>query len=365
MQPEPSGAGEACERFFSIDELVALFLHQAPTLVLVNCQRVCTLWHSIITTSPALQKSLFLLPSSTDSPSWSEDEEEPDFEDEEDFEARFATESTPPEAHRSSNSQGSPKAKDRILNPVLAECFAPILASSNLGNSTWSFYSQLQTLPWAKTGTQLDSPARNAFAREEASWRQMLVSQPPIYRLDWWHEWATADNAWWGWGHQDLGTFGNSDSPITLGMLWDLVEGRLRRGCSAQVVYFPAGQAVDGDATATETEKEWARGDGRQHHGFTKELPRIKLMTRQVWAELPKAREEYNMQLNRWVVGAGYWEWLDGFNTLRQDCGSRDRDAQRWSRSEGFERGEIHGESSSGANENDTGRARWSDHPVS
>lgn len=57
---------EACERLFTIDEFVISFLHQAPTLVLVDCQGVCSLWNSIISGTPALQKRLFIMPSWTD-----------------------------------------------------------------------------------------------------------------------------------------------------------------------------------------------------------------------------------------------------------------------------------------------------------
>jgi hypothetical protein len=49
----------ACARFFSVDELVSEFLYGAETQVLVNCQRVCQLWKSIIDQSQILQENLF------------------------------------------------------------------------------------------------------------------------------------------------------------------------------------------------------------------------------------------------------------------------------------------------------------------
>ncbi|KAK5126801.1 hypothetical protein LTR85_009735 [Meristemomyces frigidus] len=350
-------AGEACDRFFSIDELVTLLLHQAPTRVLINCQVVCTLWNTIITRSPVLQKKLFLLPSTRP---WEDEEEDYGA----DSESSETSESSPAATGRKAVQNVSNKKDTPTLNPVLAEMFAPILASHDLGSSTWCDYSQLSSLPWAKTGTQLDSRSREAFARQEASWRSMLVSQPPIYRLDWWHEWTTTDNHRSGWGHQDYGRPGNQDVPITLGMLWDLVESRLLRGCSAQILYFPEGKAPADDAMAIVEEKEWASGGhGQQHHGFTPEMPRIKLMTRQIWNQVPRG-VKFNHGTRRWQSAArvrGYFRRHhegDGFNVLRQDCNG-DCAVERWSRSEGFRWAEIHGESSSGGHEDPSGTRRW------
>jgi hypothetical protein len=52
----------ACDRFFSIHELVLAFLHKTETPVLVNCQGVCRLWKGIIDRSNTLQENLFLTP---------------------------------------------------------------------------------------------------------------------------------------------------------------------------------------------------------------------------------------------------------------------------------------------------------------
>lgn len=52
----------ACARCFSIPELVSHILHQADVTVLVNCQRVCRQWQSIIAQSQTLQENLFLIP---------------------------------------------------------------------------------------------------------------------------------------------------------------------------------------------------------------------------------------------------------------------------------------------------------------
>src|ERR1700712_4540517 len=52
----------ACDRFFSIHELVLAFLHETETPVLVNCQGVCRLWKGIIDRSNTLQENLFLTP---------------------------------------------------------------------------------------------------------------------------------------------------------------------------------------------------------------------------------------------------------------------------------------------------------------
>jgi hypothetical protein len=113
----------------------------------------------------------------------------------------------------------------------------------------------------------MDAPSRRAFARKEASWRLMLVSQPPTSRIDWWHKYthrrsddrdprlASRDNSMYvsrhGWGHQyDI------EDTVTLGMLWDLVESRMTRGCSALIQLFPNGMPVEDDAHASEEEKQ-------------------------------------------------------------------------------------------------------------
>lgn len=303
----------ACGRFFAIPELVSLFLEHAPTLVLINCTGVCKQWASMIANSQTLQENLFQYIRRVD------------------------------------------RSKKVRLNPILCELFGPMLWTNHGATPRYCTYEELSALPWARDGQHMDAKARIAFARREASWRAMLVSQPPISRLDWWHIWDVAEDpgreeAGWpscGGGHQDLG-----DRPLQLGLLYDLVEARLRRGCRAMIQYFPEGQAVTGDRFASEHELEWAAEEDSQRR-FTATEPRVKITTEQTWDHRPSARDRFDMAASAWKIDTSSEIHVDesyegdGFNLLRQDCQSdydpEDAAHQRWSKSDAFAYAEIHG----------------------
>jgi hypothetical protein len=315
---------EACDRFFGIAELFQLFLDQCPTSVLLNCTMVCRSWKEEIDCSSLLQEHLFFQPIE----------------------------------------EG--EGVQRILNPML-EYFSPILItgppSEHVPSRTgFARPEDLTPLRWAGD-MSMKAPSRRAFAREEASWRDMLVSQPPISRIDWWHEWvhdeaAARDGGSWpassvfdgddgpayGWGHQY-----HDEVFITLGMLWDLVESRITRGCTARVQFFLDGMPAEADPDAHEQEKNlFAENDlGRRSYGAA--TPRVKITTRQVWSKVPWARAGFDMRAQKWVTMrkkrsdnyAG-----DGFNLLRADCEYDGRGHKRWSQSDGFHWKELWGESS-------------------
>lgn len=334
---------DACDRFFSIHELVALFLHSAPPLVLLKCQRVCKLWNEMITQSQICQENMFLKPI------------------EQDF------------------SKGPVEPQ---INPILWECFGPVLALKSPNGSASSLlskYEDIEHLPWARDGISLEAPARKAYARPEASWRGMYVSQPPIQRLDWWHSFTCEETLprrtepISGWGHQY-----EHDRPITIGMLWDLVECRLKRGCEAQVVYFPNGSSAFGDETALEIERYWESDLTDCHHGYTTSMPRVKISTHHVWPGTgPNNSMKFNMQKGAWErihcqyhrypdddddddddypfqhqvdsccqCGCPIIYFRDGFNWMRQDCRADLREGMRWSKADEFRWPEICGDSS-------------------
>jgi hypothetical protein len=312
---------DACDRFFSIPELVNLFLEQCSTKVLLNCTLVCCDWEYNIRRSKLLQEHLFL---------------EPD---------------------------GTPRSETR-LNPILESHFSPILchhqADTNLSSGAAiarleagrnCVAEDLTSTSWAR-GTSLDAPTRLAFIHDEASWRQMLVSQPPISRIDWWHEWAVdssvaGDIKSWvartifnqdnlaacGWGHQD-----QDRQYVTLGMLWDLVESRLSRGCAVRVQYFPFGKTVEDDPYATTEERNWiARGEP-SCRPYASTTPRVKIATQQIWSRTPWSQAGFDMDSKQWVTMPQKRPTNntdDGFNTLLTDCRYEDFDEPRWSRSEG------------------------------
>jgi hypothetical protein len=321
ITPRPSSF-DACERFFGIAELLRTFLDHCPTSVLLNCTRVCRTWKDIIDQSTPLQEHLFFQPMEED------------------------------------------EGINRRLNPML-EYFAPILivgSTSKHVPSEASFAEpkELISLRWARD-TSMDAPSRRAFAREEASWRDMLVSQPPISRIDWWHQWthnpdlaedagswcahgvfSGDDEAACGWGHQDL-----DGKYVTLGMLWDLVEGRMARGCTARVQFFLDGLSAEADPDAHEEEKRWFAENDLSRRPYGIATPRVKISTQQVWNKVPWAKAGFDMAAQKWVTMQDRPDYYDGdgFNVLRADC-HYDHHAARWSQNDAFQWTELTGESS-------------------
>lgn len=259
------------------------------------------------------------------------------------------------------------KAREGIavtLNPMLAY-FAPILVPGSASEdvSSQNGYAKpedLTSVPWTRN-TSMYAPTRCDFAQKEASWRNMLVSQPPISRIDWWHEWthnrSAAENAGsWiarrifnrddgaahGWGHQD-----QSREFVTLGMLWDLVESRMTRGCTARVQFFVNGMSAEEDPDATEKEKRWIAENNWSRRPYTPTQPRITIRTQQVWSKVPWAGAGYDIKNQQWVSmpkkRPTYYSG-DGFNVLLADC-HYDREP-RWSKSDGFRWMSLDGESS-------------------
>ncbi|KAJ6508680.1 hypothetical protein C8R45DRAFT_1089836 [Mycena sanguinolenta] len=62
-------------------------------------------------------------------------------------------------------------ASERVLNPLLMETFPPFFALQQGEGSPGT----IETMPWSK--------APYAFKRKEASWRRMLVTQPPVHSM--------------------------------------------------------------------------------------------------------------------------------------------------------------------------------------
>jgi hypothetical protein len=317
---------EACNQFFGIAELLEILLNQCSPGVLLNCTMVCRNWNQRIKRSTLLQEHLFFKPT----------------------EAREGTEPT--------------------LNSMLAY-FAPILVPNSSPEDAATFIEpgyakpeDLASLPSARN-TSMTAPTRRAFAHHKASWRNMLASQPPISRIDWWHQWthdsSAAENpeSWiarqvfnrdsgaaYGWGHQD-----QSREFVTLGMLWDLVESRMTRGCTARVHFFLNGMAAENDPDATEEEKRWVAENNWSRRPYTPTQPRITIRTQQVWSEVPWAHAGFDLKKGKWVsmphVRQTEHYAGDGFNILRSDC-HYDFKGKRWSKSERFRWVELTGESS-------------------
>lgn len=129
METERLGCS-ALEKVVSTAELLELILLQLDLRTLLTAaQRTCRYWHSLVRDSPSLQKHLYFMPDENVSKSW---------------------------------------------NPLLAEVFPSFFSrnggsAAGFGRFTFATFDMIQ------------SPDKiTAYNRKEASWRRMLVQQPPI-----------------------------------------------------------------------------------------------------------------------------------------------------------------------------------------
>lgn len=118
--------------------LEAILLSVDIRTLLVSVQRVNQFWRDVVTTSPNLQQALFLQPQVPKT--------------------------------------GNVLPGERTLNPLLKETFKPWFhPPSSLSRFHSHGREVLYSLPLAQ-------PQRNkAFTRAEASWRRMLIHQPPMH----------------------------------------------------------------------------------------------------------------------------------------------------------------------------------------
>ncbi|KAJ6464468.1 hypothetical protein C8R45DRAFT_799919, partial [Mycena sanguinolenta] len=122
------------DQVISTPELVELTLSHLPIReLLVTAPLVCKTWRAL-TLTPALQRALFFEPDSS---------------------------------YRA----------ERIRNPLLTEMFAPFFSAEEPSTNYWVRPNarDIRSMPWSK--------APGAFNRPEASWRRMLVAQPPPQKM--------------------------------------------------------------------------------------------------------------------------------------------------------------------------------------
>ncbi|KAF2488882.1 hypothetical protein BU16DRAFT_531927 [Lophium mytilinum] len=141
-------------RVFAIPELFELILLQLPMRDLLLASQISKAFHATITTSPALQSALFLRPMSTFPPR----------QDVSEFQ----------------------------INPLLDVTFPGFLSDApNIPAEEWDLhFNHFPNPPAPNDGSSTALYFRSAwslqpeaFARKEASWRRMLVCQPPVRRL--------------------------------------------------------------------------------------------------------------------------------------------------------------------------------------
>ncbi|CAH0053702.1 unnamed protein product [Clonostachys solani] len=112
-------------------ELLECILLQMDMRTLLAAQRVCRAWNDIVTTVPSLRQKLFFQP--------------------------------------------APHSNAREKNPLLAELFPQWFAHGEWANRRETFAEEdLKTLAFVRK--ELNS----AFQYEKASWKKMLLTQPPI-----------------------------------------------------------------------------------------------------------------------------------------------------------------------------------------
>ena len=126
-------------------ELLQFILLQCdPHTLLTSAQRVCHRWHACIATSPAIQRHLFLRPIDI-------------------------------------MSSAPTSQSTRAANPLLEHPFSLWMQHSRPETGFVTLDEMLARLPTAAAAA--DPGCENAFLRSGASWRHMLVAQPPITSL--------------------------------------------------------------------------------------------------------------------------------------------------------------------------------------
>ncbi|PYI31899.1 hypothetical protein BP00DRAFT_425329 [Aspergillus indologenus CBS 114.80] len=138
----------AMEHVLALPELLELILFSLDErTLLTSAQRVSTHWHGTIQKCAALQEKLFFKP------------------------CRRRRRRTASDPENNTRSDSSPTQQPTLINPLLTAAF-PVFFPPR---------------PWRYGVCGLDfvtDPAkRAAFLRPEASWRSMLVQQPPAYSL--------------------------------------------------------------------------------------------------------------------------------------------------------------------------------------
>lgn len=213
-QPLPRGPTPTTDKALATHELLELILSHvdAPTL-LVSCQRVCTRWQGMIVQSPLLQQVLFLKPST-----------------------RRPAVDCP--------CDGGPYAQ--VLNPFLWRHFRALFHSApgvpgsddgprceKCGNMTgfgsWdlaalrpgSLSRGKDKLSFADAGR--DRWRQKAFMRAGASWRRMLITQPPILEAQHWTEWRGDRFIAPSLGVRETVSTAEFPEGLRMGQLYDLV----------------------------------------------------------------------------------------------------------------------------------------------
>lgn len=146
-------------KVFNTPELFEIILlHLDIRTLLVSAQRVCQTWTVLVQTSPAIQQALFFRSQ----------------------ENKWHTESI----------------SNPIYNPLLVEAFRPFFPSvheyppiHNNNENANEFQAEAErdgkeeniNFSFKALDMLSSTPKKSAYMRKEASWRKMLLRQPPVY----------------------------------------------------------------------------------------------------------------------------------------------------------------------------------------
>lgn len=195
----------------SVELLETVLLELDMTTLLVSAQRVSKHWHAIIAHSPRLQQALFFRPAgprgSEHSPPVINDLLSRKF-----GKFFFQVDEDFTYLHRSSAFSKLPWATN-ALNPLPVTVFGP------------------SRYPAWTAGSPQTEDSRRIFRRRNASWRRMLVSQPPPPVLGFsWLDLGDGQELQLGvldpQIHQSSRT-GSHGNGVRMGMLYDLIQHRL------------------------------------------------------------------------------------------------------------------------------------------
>ncbi|KAJ7125349.1 hypothetical protein C8R44DRAFT_782908 [Mycena epipterygia] len=180
----------ARDTVISTPELLELTLAQLPMRdLLLTVPLVCKRWQ-IITLSPTVQRALFFQPDPHSEP---------------------------------------------VQNPLLAEMFPPFFAPGTENRFLWpGKASSIMSMPWSK--------APHAFRRKEASWRRMLVTQPPPQTVI-----VTVTRH--GRGGDSVQRAELNDLSLRMGVLYDLAVPYIDRVASSFRIRWHHGLDLEGDLT--------------------------------------------------------------------------------------------------------------------
>ncbi|KAJ6538530.1 hypothetical protein DFH09DRAFT_1177151 [Mycena vulgaris] len=130
--------------------------------------------------------------------------------------------------------QPDPSAEP-VQNPLLVEMFPPFFALEVTSRWSWpGEASSIMSMPWSK--------APDAFKREEASWRRMLVMQPPAQKM-------TVTETCHGQSGNSERRAVLDDLSLRMGILYDLAVPFIDRFASSFCIRWHDNSDNEGDLT--------------------------------------------------------------------------------------------------------------------